>query len=178
MVRDIIKSMRKRFFSFCLIVTVFLGTVFGVCVNVSAVSDEQLSGIAKNCETIKTNLRDLQHTDSRVRVSLNRHYEAVINNLAAPLNVRLIENAISSKNLMDNQNSMVNTQTNFVIDFVEYQRVLEELVGMDCKTNPSGFYNKLKVVREKRGILKEDVAKLKRLMNDQVTIVTSLKESL
>ena len=170
--------MRKRLCSSCLTIIILLSSVFGISASANAVTDEQLNGISKNCETIKTNLKDLQHTDSRVRVYLNRHYESVINNLTAPLNVRLIENVIPSKNLVDNQNSMVSTQTNFVIDFVEYQRVLEELVGIDCKANPSNFYNKLKSVREKRGILKEDTAKLKKLMSDQVSLVTALKESL
>ena len=176
--RDIIKDMIKRFCGFCVAMVVMLSGFLGAFTNVNAVTEEHLNNISKNCETIKTNLKELQHADSRARVYLNLHYGLVINNLVSPLNTRLIENAISNKKLIENQNSMLSTQTNFKIDFIEYQQVLEELVGMDCKKDSRSFYNKLKVVREKREILNEDAAKLRRLMDAQVTIVTTIKENL
>ena len=65
-----------------------------------------------------------------------------------------MENNLSTTAFINNQNSYVTIRQNFVIDFIEYQKALENLVAMDCKTEPVEFYEKLESVRGKRKMVK------------------------
>lgn len=145
---------------------------------VEAISAVQKDAIVNRCETIREELRDLQHVDSRTRVYLGRYYETILTKFITPLNVRLTENMLSTDSFVNNQNGFVKARTNFTIDFIEYQKGLEDLVAINCKTEPEKFYEKLVAVREKRQIVASDTAKLKKLVNEQLVLVTALKEKL
>lgn len=147
-------------------------------VPVSAISDAQKSAIVDHCAAIQSDLKNLQHIDSRTRVYLGRYYESILTSFITPLNVRLVENTLSNDNLINNQNSFAKTRTNFIIDYIEYQKTLESLVGVDCKTEPERFYRKLTDVRKRRQIVADDATKMHDLMLKQVNLVEKLKEKL
>lgn len=142
------------------------------------ISDERETAIINKCDSIKETLKKVQHDDSKARVYLGRYYETILNKFITPLNVRLVDNNLSDNNLIDNQNNFVNTRTNFIIDYIEYQKALESLVAMDCKTEPEKFYTKLDSVRLKRKVVSEDAIKLKTLAEEQVNLVNILKGTL
>lgn len=147
-------------------------------VPVFAISDEQIAVIKENCDTIKEDLKNVQHADSRTRVYLGRHYETVLSKFITPLNMRLVENNLSDTDLISNQNDFTKAKNTFAIDYVEYQKTLEELTSVDCKAEPSKFYDGLVKVRSKRKIVANDVLTLRKLASDQVKLVTKLKEGL
>ena len=68
--------------------------------------------------------------------------------------------------------------TNFIIDYVEYQKTLEDLVATDCKNEPTKFYERLENVRLKRGVVSKDVSKLRKLAGEQMDLVDALKGTL
>lgn len=142
------------------------------------ISEDKKDRIISYCDEIKNNLKTLQHTDSRMRVYLGRHYETIISKFVAPLNMRLAENNMPEASLVENQNKYVTIRQNFVIDFIEYQKVLEELVIMDCKNDPERFYDKLELARVKRKLVAEDVTKLDELNKRQLKLVTALEAKL
>ena len=80
--------------------------------------------------------------------------------------------------LMDNQDSFSKMRNTFIIDYVEYQRALEELVAMDCKAEPEGFYEKLVRVRGRRNEVARDTVSLRELMYNQLELVKKLKGKL
>ena len=143
-----------------------------------AVSEGQKMAISENCDKIKETLRTVQHQDSRTRVYLGRYYETVLSKYITPLNVRLVENTMINSDLMDNQDSFSRTRNSFIIDFIEYQKRLEDLVATDCKTEPENFYNKLVKVRERRKVVESDTVVLKELIMTQLNLVKGLREQL
>lgn len=149
-----------------------------ISVPVSAISEAQKNAIIDHCAAIQNDLKNLQRDDSRTRVYLGRYYETVLTKYITPLNVRLVENILSNDNLVNNQNDLVKTRMSFNANYVEYQKALESLVSVDCKTEPERFYRKLTGVREKRQIVAEDVTKLRKIITTQISLVESLKEKL
>ena len=149
-----------------------------VPVSAAEISTTQKTTIVDNCSAIKDSLHAVQREDSRIRVYLGRYYESILTKFITPLNVRLVENNISDTALIANQEQFVDRRTVFISDYIVYQQALEELVGIDCKTEPQKFYDKLKVTREKRETVNQDVAKMNELTNKQVKLVTKLKDGL
>jgi hypothetical protein len=165
--------MKKSFWFFVAIIII---VVFAA--PVSAISDSQKNNIVENCESIKDTLKTIQHQDSRTRVYLGRYYETILSKYITPLNVRLVENNILNNDLIENQDSFSKMRNSFIIDFIEYQRRLDELVAMDCKSSPESFYNKLVKVRERRKVVESDTSVMKELMKSQLTLVKELKGKL
>ena len=160
------------------IFVVCFSVVVLMSVPVGAISEGQKNAIIDNCVKIRDDLKTLQHNDSRARVYLGRYYETILTKFIMPLNVRLTENMLSSDSFVNNQNDFAKTRTNFVVDFVEYQKRLESLVGIDCRTEPEKFYSELKKVRTWRETVAEDVVKLRKLVGEQMKLVDGLKEKL
>ena len=144
-------------------------------VPVMAVTKGQEAAIVDNCEKIREQLKIVQKNDARARVHLGGEYETILSKFIMPLNVRLVENNLPSAELAENQNNFVSTRETFNDDYINYQQGLEELVLMDCKKEPEGFYEKLDKVRQKRKIVEQDVLKLRSLISRQVKLVTDLR---
>lgn len=164
--------MKKIFFLFVMMMG------FCLVLPAGAVSEGQKTAISENCDKIKETLRTVQHQDSRTRVYLGRYYETILSKYITPLNVRLVENNMLSSELMDSQDSFTKMRSSFIIDYIEYQKRLEELVAMDCKTEPKSFYEKLVKVRESRKVVESDTVELKELIMNQLGLVRQLKEKL
>lgn len=144
----------------------------------SAISDTQRHVIQDHCDSIKEVLKNIQKDDSRARVYLGAYYEAIITKFVTPLNVRLVENNLSSAGLVENQNKLANARGVFTNNFVTYQQGLEELVLMDCKSEPQQFYDKLEKVRQQRKKVAQDTQQVRSLITDHIKLVKQLKESL
>ena len=177
----IIEVMKKR----CAIVLMMCVAMWvPMARNVAAVEPTQevqearFSNIAKNCEKIRESLVNVQHSDSRARVYLGRYYETMLSKFITPLNVWLVGRNKSSAGLIENQNSFAETRGKFVSDYIAYQKELEELVAVNCKAEPEKFDTKLTSVRQARAKVASEVAKLRKLMDEQVKLVTKMKEGL
>ncbi|MBQ3293373.1 hypothetical protein IJG93_03710 [Candidatus Saccharibacteria bacterium] len=142
----------------------------------SLITAEQKTTIVDHCDAMKDSLKSLQRTDSRARVYLGRYYETILSNFITPLNIRLVENNISNTKLLDNQTNFAARRTNFNDDYISYQQSLEELVNINCKSEPEKFYEKLLVTREKRKIVKKDVSKMRGLTDEQKKLVEELRD--
>ena len=139
-----------------------------------AISKEQETVIKTHCDSIKEKLRDIQKEDSKIRVYLGGHYEAILAHFITPLNVRLVENNLSTASLIENQNNFAETKSVFSNDFISYQKSLEELINIDCENNPNDFYSKLEKVRQKRKIMNQDVLKMRNLLSGHIKSVNEL----
>ena len=142
---------------------------------VQAISPNQGAAIVEHCDTIKDELKKVQKEDARVRVYLGGYYETILTKFITPLNVRLVENNLSSAGLVENQNNFAGTKTLFANDFIAYQQGLEELVGLDCRQEPEKFYDKLTTVRQKRKIMVQDVLKMRNLISEHMRLVEGLR---
>lgn len=152
-----------------------LASLSGQFCVVQAIGSNQSAAIVEHCDTIKDELKKVQKEDARVRVYLGGYYETILTKFITPLNVRLVENNLSSAGLVENQNNFAGTKTLFANDFIAYQQGLEELVGLDCKQEPEKFYDKLTTVRQKRKIMVQDVLKMRNLISEHVRLVEGLR---
>lgn len=171
--------MKKNGLSLYYITLMLILQVFGgltaISTPVSAISEEQKTTVSSHCEVIKDNLKEVQRNDSRARVYLGRYYEAILSKFIVPLNIRLVENNLSGTSLIRNQNDFNQKRTEFVADYIEYQKSLEELVLMDCKAEPEKFYDELGIVRTRRAAVSQDVKRLLELSFEQVSLVRALE---
>ena len=141
-----------------------------------AITDEQRVAITEHCESIKKDLKNVQKNDAKARVSLGGAYETILSKFIMPMNVRLVENNLSNAKLVENQNKFAEAKTVFSNDYINYQQGLEELVAMDCKKEPDGFYEKLTKVRQRRKTMEQDVLKMRNLIADHMKLITGLME--
>lgn len=158
-----------------LILVTLMALVLGVvCPQrpVSALSDEQRGAISQNCATIKQSLEQLQRADSRTRTYLGTTYETLANKFIIPLNLRLVKNNLPTLSI---QADFTLGQTSFKDSYTDYMKSFGELLGVDCKTDPEDFYQKLEVTRTKREILHNNVQNLNQLVNKQYQSVQILR---
>ncbi len=167
--------MKRSGLTICVVFAVVLQFLGVDLVSAVELTGEQSTAVITHCDAIKEDLRKVQKEDSRVRVYLGGYYEAILTKFITPLNVRLVENNLSSAGLVENQNKYVEARTLFVNDFVSYQQALEELVNMGCKEEPGEFYDKLQLVQQKRKIMSQDVLKMRNLISEHVKLVNNLK---
>ena len=167
---DIIKcGMRFVIILFCIIMSL-------VTVPVGAISKEQEAAIVDHCTAIKDDLREVQRADARARVYIGGKYETILGKYVVPLNLYLVEKNLSRADLIESQNSISETRTAFSNDYVDYQQGLEQLVAMDCKTEPERFYDKLVRVRQKRKKVEQDMTKMGESLAKYKERVLKLKE--
>lgn len=165
---------KKSIFLYYIILLVFCLVLQGSSNFTSAISKEQETAIKTHCDSIKEKLHEIQKEDSKIRVHLGGHYEAILTRFITPLNIRLVENNLSTASLVENQNNFAETKSVFANDFINYQKNLEELVGMNCKENPEEFYTKLEKVRQKRKIMNQDILKMRSLISSHVKYVNEI----
>ena len=158
---------KLRLTFYCITLMLFCQPVMGV----GAVSEGQKKAVQEHCEAVKEVLKNVQRDDSRARVYLGGYYETI-------LNVRLVENNLSTASLVENQNNLAEAKTLFASDFIGYQQELEDLIAMDCKKTPEDFYDKLTKVRQKRKIVEQDTLKVRSLLSGHVKLVTQLEGKL
>lgn len=142
------------------------------------ISEAGKQAIKERCDIIRDNLKNIQKTDSRTRVYLGAHYETILTKFVVPLNVRLVENGLSNAELVENQNGLTEARKLFADDFVNYQQGLEELVGMDCKTEPEKFYEQLEKVRSRRKTVEQDTLKIRNLVSKHLKLAGDLRGKL
>lgn len=149
-----------------------------VAVPCLAITENQEKMIVSKCSEMKEQLKTVQKNDARARVHLGGRYETILTKFIMPLNVRLVENNLSSAELIENQNNFAETKNLFSNDYINYQQGLEELVAIDCKNEPKVFYDKLEKVRQKRKIVEQDTLKLRNLLSRHLKMVAELRSKL
>ena len=141
----------------------------------SEIPEEKLKLVSDNCDSIKTNLKGIQKSDARARVYLGAYYEKILTKYMAALNVKLVENNTPDTDLIESQNKYATAKTNFTEDYISYQKKLEELLSVDCKSEPKKFYEELLSVRKKQGVIVKDAAKMSNLLTEHKELVKKLE---
>lgn len=170
--------MKKKFLSsYCITFMIFcqIALFFGVAVNASALTPRQESAISTKCDLIHNSLRSISANDARVYTNISRYYEIINTRFIVPLNLRLTRNNILNNSLAELQVNFAKTRGDFRTTYLDYQRMLEELINYNCSTNPEDFYNHLEEVREKRSSLATYAAKLRSMVSDYIKQVKGLK---
>lgn len=168
------KKMRQFLYytMFCLFCLV------GMTSSVMGLSKTQEAAILDHCAIMKENLKTVQKNDARTRVYLGGKFEMILNKYVTPLNVRLVENNLSTASLIESQNILSEEKIKFANNYVNYQQKLEELVAVDCKVNPEEFYKLLEEARQRRKVVEQDVRKIRNALTEYVNLVGKVREKL
>jgi hypothetical protein len=158
------------------VIAVFLIVVLATPVSAAELSDNQKGVISQNCNSIKTSLKSLQKSDSRVRVLLGTRYQTILTNFLTPLNLRLVKDNRPSSTLSTIQTDMATERNVFQEQFIKYSQQLEELISLDCQKSPEDFYAKLKSTRTQREMLNRSAVRLKSLIYKHIIAVTEFKK--
>ncbi len=143
-----------------------------------ALSDEQQGAISQSCSTIKQSLQNLQRVDSKTRTFLGSTYETLNADFLIPLNLRLVKNNRPNAELSSIQSDFTTAQNSFKTLYTEYMREMESLINVDCKNDPSKFYDQLEKTRNKRKELEAETDKILKLVKEQVAAVQKISEEL
>lgn len=168
---------KKRLILYYSILFMFCQGLTGVSA-AFGLTEAQKDATIDHCAAIKADLRTIQRNDARARVYLGGRYETILMKFVTPLNVRLVENNLSSGSLVEAQNNLALAKNKFTDDYVEYQQRLEELVAVDCKADPEGFYEKLERVRRRRNTMEQDMVKIDGILSNYLELVKGVKGGL
>ena len=168
--------MRFRVILIALILT-FLLSIPGFATN-AKLNEKQSASITSICNTIRQDLKNLQRTDARARTYFGSIYETISSKYLKPLNIRIVNNDSSNPTLLKLQSDLAEARTTFSEDYIKYSKSLEELVNIDCRVDPTGFYDLYVSTREKRAIVSSDIKALNNILNSVVKSTEKLKESL
>lgn len=141
-------------------------------------SDIEQGNISTNCSSIQSNLKKLQKTDSKTRVTLGASYQNLLSHFITPLNIRLVKNNLPDPLLTKNQSELISFRNDFASLFITYSQRLESLIGLDCKSNPDVFYIELENVRFLRSKLEESTQKINATISTHLKTVEQLRTSL
>ncbi len=147
-------------------------------ISARALSDEQKGLISTNCSSIKLQLKRIQKDDARNRVHLGAQYESISTNLMMNLNLRLVKNNRASAEIAEQQTTFMSERDRFKNDYIGYSQELEELINIDCKSEPQKFYTQLQKTRRKREDIDASVKRLNEIIAKHRQSVEDLKEGL
>lgn len=156
---------------FFMLISLFVSLVASKIAAAAEYTEKKGTAIVDNCNAIKEDLKSVQKNDSKARLYLGGRYETLLNKYVKALNVKLVKNNDSNINLLENQNQLVQAKSQFVDDFIAYQKELEDLIAMDCKNSPKNFYEKLETVRSVRAKVRADVANTNAFLGQHIHIV-------
>ncbi len=147
------------------------------CQPASALSDTQIGAISQHCGTIKQALKSLQKTDARTRSYLGSIYETIISDYIAPMNLRLIESGQPNAALTDLHSVILDVRKSFVSNYTSYSQSYEDLLAIDCQSDPETFYNRLVETRHRRAEVSSTTTNLRNLFSEYLTAVRKLRSN-
>ena len=94
------------------------------------------------------------------------------------LNLRLVKNNMVSAEIAEQQTTFMSERDRFKNDYIGYSQELENLINIDCKTEPQKFYNQLKKTRTKREDVDKSIKRLNEILGRHRQSIRNLREEL
>lgn len=163
---------------FALIVAIILVASAVNPVSAKTLGEEQKGLISTNCSSLKLQLKRIQKDDARNRVHLGAQYESISTNLMMNLNLRLVKNNMASAKIAEQQTTFMSERDRFKNDYIGYSQELENLINIDCKSEPDKFYTQLKKTRTKREDVDKSVKRLNEILGRHRQSIRNLREEL
>jgi hypothetical protein len=142
-----------------------------------SLSDAQLNAIRTNCVDARISLQHTLDADRSTRINRGSRYDAVLK-LMTSFNSRVAENKIDAPELITIASSYQKMWDSFIVAYTEYDDAMTALIQVDCKSEPTTFYDQLTLLRNKRTSLKNYVKDFNSLLDKYQKGVDSIKQSL
>lgn len=165
-------------FSLSVLSLVFSIGNFAFAVETSQIPENATSSSSSFCDSARQSLKTVQKSDSYARSYLGHAYGLILTNYIVPMNLRLTVLNRPDATLSSLQTDFVSARTKFNNDYIVYSRSLEELLSVNCESDPEKFTTSLKKVRENRSIVEKDTESLSSLAKKYQKSAKSLELSL
>ena len=123
-------------------------------------------------------MQRIQKDDARNRIHLGAQYESIATKLMLNLNLRLVKNNLADADIAEQQTTFASERERFKKDYIGYSQEFENLLKINCKTNPADFYYQLEIVRAKRNDVYYSMGRLREIITNHRESVVNLRESL
>lgn len=159
-------------------VTTIISGIFYLRVSAqdAVLTSQQTEQIIGNCTILKNTLNQLHSSDALLRVNMGQLYELVSTKLMDRFNKRISSNNFKIDNLTLAYNTYNSNLNNFRSDYITYEESLTTAIKIDCKSQPSVFYNSLLAARYNRGRVYEDVKKLNQQIDQYRLAMTQFEK--
>lgn len=123
--------------------------------NDAVITDAQITTIRAHCSDIKSTLYRLGQSDTLLRYNRGQLYRTIADKLMVPLNQRIASNQLDGSELVATTASFNKEYQVFFDAYKNYDIALSAAVDIDCKKQPTTFYDKIADARDKRIALHE-----------------------
>jgi hypothetical protein len=114
------------------------------------ITDAQITAIRTHCTDIQGALNRLQQADTLLRHNRGQLYRTIADKLMSPLNQRIASSQLDGAELVTTTAQYNKEYQVFFDAYKNYDIELSQLLTIDCRKQPTSFYDKLDDVREKR----------------------------
>jgi hypothetical protein len=131
----------------------------------SPMTDEHIARIKANCQSALVTLGQIRTNEAPVFINRNQTYFSISDKLMARLNSRLTLNRYDATQLVKTASEYNTALAKFRTVYKQYDDTMAELIRMDCKRQPVGFYDKVAIVRQQRQKVHDTAEQLKNLID-------------
>jgi hypothetical protein len=118
------------------------------------------ASIAAKCSLAQTAINDRRTKDTKAAAIRLETYNNLVKRLTFLVD-NLSSQGSDASELLNAENYFVASINNYLADAGKYKTAMDDLVVMDCKTDPTGFKATLLEARQTRAQLNTDVASVK-----------------
>jgi hypothetical protein len=137
------------------------------------ISAAEKASIAAKCSLAQTAINDRRTKDTKAAAVRLQAYNELVKRLTFLVD-NLSSQGSDASGLLNAENYFVASINSYLADAGKYKTAMDDLVVMDCKTDPAGFKASLSEARQLRGQLNTDVSNVKKnLSNLQKTLADS-----
>ena len=137
--------------------------------------DAKLQAVQDQCQDIQKSIIDTQQSDKLARINRGHIYETTLQ-LLVNFNARVISNKVDAPELLTITGDYQTERKKFSELYTKYDDSITALVAMDCKPQPTEFYEKLTEIRTQRSQLNASVAAIDSLIEKYESIVKSIRQ--
>lgn len=128
-------------------------------------SDKIKSTIVSQCDDLIAKLKTIDQDDIATRIIRGRIYQTdITDRLMLPLNRRVTDSRLDGSALVSVTASYDAAVRSFSASYSDYEDSMTKLIRIDCKNEPTQFYDALSIAREKRLELADSVSSLQSLI--------------
>lgn len=129
-------------------------------------TDTELSSIQTGCSSLQQTLKQLNYSDTVMRVNQGQFYEEISSKLMAPMNSRIVLNHYDAGALVPIAANYATKLNVFRSEYTTYANALDKARGTDCTKGPQHFYDNVVSARTKRKKLHKTAGELNAMLKD------------
>lgn len=140
----------------------------------TVLTQDNLNIIEQTCVSAQGQLARVQINDKLVRINRGGDYNSLIRLMQA-LDARAASNNYDTSSLIPIAGSLSDKYQQFASDFTKYDNTVDNVIQMNCRSQPAVFYSALTQARGLRAQLANDIKEMDTLVDQYQQLVTQFK---